>query len=230
MSVLSKWVGLPPWYSTKWSPALSLPWLPPLFSIGILVWSQQTRRDRQNQHDGDERFGGEGYRTGAGNQHHHRHRPLKKLAPPTVSPLPFNEASDNIGLELVCEIDEQWSYVGKKSQQRWLWYAWWPHLKRVFAYALGSRGDDTLKTLLDRIKGFNVRLFCTDDWGAYDRLLPEDKHLITKQFTQSIERQNLNFRTRIKRLQRKTICFSKSVEIHDKVIGEFINRAFFQLF
>lgn len=130
----------------------------------------------------------------------------------------------------MCEIDEQWSYVGKKSQQRWLWYAWLPHLKRVFAYALGSRGDDTLKTLLDRIKGFNVRLFCTDDWGAYDRLLPEDKHLITKQFTQSIERQNLNFRTRIKRLQRKTICFSKSVEIHDKVIGEFINRAFFQLF
>ncbi|MFZ1571058.1 MAG: IS1 family transposase, partial [Thiolinea sp.] len=35
------------------------------------------------------------------------------------------------------------------------------------------------------------------------------------------------FRTRIKRLARKTICFSKSVEIHDKVIGEFINRSFF---
>jgi len=81
--------------------------------------------------------------------------------------------------------------------------------------------------LLDRVKGFNFRLYCTDDWGAYDRLLPEDKHLITQTFTQSIERQNLNFRTRIKRLQRKTICFSKSVEMHDKVIGEFINREFF---
>ncbi|PIE00011.1 MAG: transposase, partial [Thiothrix nivea] len=42
------------------------------------------------------------------------------------------------------------------------------------------------------------------------------------------ERQNLNFRTRIKRLTRKTICFSKSEEIHDKVIEEFINREFFQ--
>ncbi|MEZ5448701.1 MAG: IS1 family transposase, partial [Thiolinea sp.] len=83
--------------------------------------------------------------------------------------------------------------------------------------------------LLDRVKGFNFRLFCTDDWGAYNRLLPEDKHLVTKKFTQSIERQNLNFRTRIKRLQRKTICFSKSVEMHDKIIGEFINREFFQL-
>ncbi len=127
-------------------------------------------------------------------------------------------------------MDEQWSYVGNKSQQRWLWYAWSPHFKRVFSYALEPRADITLKILLDRVKGFNVRLFCTDHWGAYERLLPEDRHLATKKFIQSIERQNLNFRTRIKRLQRKTICFSKSMKLHDKVIGEFINREFFQLF
>lgn len=100
---------------------------------------------REDQRYGHERFRCAGYRTCAGYQPHHRHCPLKKLAPPTVSPLPFNEISDKAGIELVCEMDEQWSYVGKKSQQRWLWYAWSPHLKRVFAYALGSRGDDTLK-------------------------------------------------------------------------------------
>ena len=72
-----------------------------------------------------------------------------------------------------------------------------------------------------------MALYCTDGWEAYQRYLPEDKHLITKRYTQSIERQNLNFRTRIKRLARKTICFSKSIEIHDKVIGAFINRTFF---
>jgi insertion element IS1 protein InsB len=31
-------------------------------------------------------------------------------------------------------------------------------------------------------------------------------------------------RTRIKRLTRKTICFSKSMQMHDIVIGLFINR------
>ena len=138
--------------------------------------------------------------------------------------------SDKTGIELVCEMDEQWSYVGNKSQQRWLWYAWSPHFKRVFAYALGPRADATLKTLLTRVEECNFRLFCTDHWGAYDRLLPEDKHLVSKKFTQSIERQNLNFRNRIKRLQRKTIGFSKSVELHDKVIGESINKEYFQLF
>ena len=99
-----------------------------------------------------------------------------------------------------------------------------------FAYPLGARADATLRTLLDRVKRFNFRLFCTDNWGAYKRLLPEYGHFSTKKFTQSIERQNLNFRTWIKRLQRKTTGFSKSVELHDKVIGELINQEFFQLF
>jgi insertion element IS1 protein InsB len=130
-------------------------------------------------------------------------------------------------VQLVCEMDEQWSYVGNKKQQRWLWYAWLPQLKTVLASTLGARTDDALKRLLPLLKPWNIALYCTDGWEAYQRYLPQDKPLITKRYTQSIERQNLNFRTRIKRLARKTICFSKSVEIHDKVIGEFINRSFF---
>jgi hypothetical protein len=35
-------------------------------------------------------------------------------------------------------------------------------------------------------------------------------------------------RTRIKRLARKTLCFSKLEEMHDGVIGLFINRYCFQ--
>ena len=55
---------------------------------------------------------------------------------------------DRLGGALVCELDEQWSYVGKKSQPRWLWYAWSPHFKRVIAYAFGRRTDETLALLL----------------------------------------------------------------------------------
>lgn len=67
-------------------------------------------------------------------------------------PLVFNEASDKTGLERVYEMDEQWSYVGNKSQQHWRWSAWSPHFKQVFAYAFGSWANSTLKTLLDRVK------------------------------------------------------------------------------
>ena len=44
------------------------------------------------------------------------------------------------------------------------------------------------------------------------------------------QRKHLTLRTRIKRLARKSICFSKSVKIHDLVIGLFINRYEFQLY
>ena len=41
---------------------------------------------------------------------------------------------------------------------------------------------------------------------------------------QKIEGKHLTLRTRIKGLARKSICFSKSEEMHDIVIGFFINQ------
>lgn len=67
-------------------------------------------------------------------------------------------------------------------------------------------------------------MLTSDDWGSYAREVPKDKHLTGKIFTQRIERNNLTLRTRIKRLARKTICFSRSVELHEKVIGAFIEK------
>ena len=45
-----------------------------------------------------------------------------------------------------------------------------------------------------------------------------------KQNTQKIESTHINLRTRIKRLVRRTLCFSKTERMHDLVIGLFINR------
>lgn len=131
-------------------------------------------------------------------------------------------------MTLLCEIDEQWSYVESKKKQRWLWYAWEPQFKRVIAHALGPRSAITLKKLLALLKPCEFAYYCTDGLETYATHLPEEKHIVGKFFTQRIERQNLNFRTRIKRLARKTICFSKSIELHDKIIGEFISREHYQ--
>jgi insertion element IS1 protein InsB len=59
-------------------------------------------------------------------------------------------------------------------------------------------------------------MITSDDWDSYGREVPKDKHLTGKIFTQRIERNNLTFRPRIKRLARKTICFSSPAEIHEK--------------
>ena len=131
-------------------------------------------------------------------------------------------------MELLCVMDEQWSYVGNKKNQRWLWYAWEPRFRRVIAHTFGRRNQTTLAQLLALLAPYKFRFYCTDNFGAYTKHLPESRHVATKEFTQGIERQNLTFRTRLKRLVRKTICFSKSEELHDKVIGEFISRQHYQ--
>ncbi|EGK37569.1 putative transposase [Shigella flexneri K-227] len=49
-----------------------------------------------------------------------------------------------------------------------------------------------------------------------------------KRYTQRIERHNLNLRQHLARLGRKSLSFSKSVELHDKVIGHYLNIKHYQ--
>lgn len=122
------------------------------------------------------------------------------------------------------EVDEMWSFVQSKAQQRWLWWAINHETGEVLAYVLGTHQDEAFLQLKALLEPFGIEQFYTDDWGAYERHLDPDLHTIGKQNTQKIERKHLTLRTRVKRLARKTICFSKSILMHDLVIGLFINR------
>lgn len=127
------------------------------------------------------------------------------------------------------EIDEMWSYVKKRTKQRWLWYAVEHNTGEILAYTFGKRKDSVfmkLKKLLDR---FNITMNYTDKWKSYKKYIEKSKHKIGKINTQRIERKNLTLRTRIKRLARKTICYSKTEYMHDIVIGLFINIVEFGL-
>ncbi|BAU13803.1 IS1 transposase [Leptolyngbya sp. NIES-3755] len=122
------------------------------------------------------------------------------------------------------EMDEMWSFVQSKKQQRWLWHTIDHRTGAVLAYVLAPHEDAALKQLQQLLAPFAIERFYTDSWGAYLRLLEAQKHTVGKANTQRIERKHLTLRTRIKRLARKTICFSKSIWLHDVVIGLFINR------
>ena len=89
----------------------------------------------------------------------------------------------------------------------------WKHL---LAYITGTVDQELLLR--------NEYPYYTDYWGAYTRHLDSDEHCPGKRSTRKIERKHLTLRTRIKRLVRKTICFSKTTQMHDIVIGLFVNR------
>ena len=126
------------------------------------------------------------------------------------------------------ELDEQWSFVGNKKNPRWLWLAIQHNTAEVLAYTFGRRADNTLEKLKKLLKPFGINKYYTDNYGSYFRKLPADQHFPGKRNTQKVERKFLILRTRIKRLTRKTICFSRSVLMHDTIIGLFINKYEFE--
>jgi insertion element IS1 protein InsB len=89
---------------------------------------------------------------------------------------------------------------------------------------LGPREDQAFGELKGLLEPFGISRFYTDGGGAYRRHLDPEQHIIGKQYTQKIERKHLILHTRIKRLARKTICFSKLERMRDIVIGLFVNR------
>ena len=125
---------------------------------------------------------------------------------------------------LSSELDERWAYVGQKANPRWLWHAIDHHTGKVLAYVFGRRQEKVFLKLKALLEPFGITTFYTDGWGAYERHVEPAQHTVGKTHTQKIESKHINFRTRIKRLVRRTTCVSKTEHMHDLVIGLFINR------
>lgn len=127
------------------------------------------------------------------------------------------------------EWDEFWSFVQCKSNIRWTWYVIERRSGIILGWQNGRRTDEVLQQLLRKVAHLPIWICHTDEWGAYQRHLPSTYlHCIGKDNTWKIERKNLNFRTHLKRLSRRTICFSKNETIHDNVIGMYIEKYYFK--
>jgi insertion element IS1 protein InsB len=101
-----------------------------------------------------------------------------------------------------------WSYVRSKAHPRWLWHAIDHHTGTVLAYVFGRRQDTVFLELQALLEPFGITRYFTDGWGAYERHVAAEQHTVGKANTQKIESKHINLRTRIKRLVRRTICFS----------------------
>ena len=116
-----------------------------------------------------------------------------------------------------------WSFVGAKATARWLWHAIDQHTGRGLAYVVGPRKDAMFLTLKALLAPFGITRYYTDKAGVYQRHLPPAQHTVGKLTMQPSERKQLTLRTRLKRLARKTLCFSRSFLMHDLLIGLYMN-------
>ena len=114
----------------------------------------------------------------------------------------------------VIELDEMWTFVGSRKNEVWIWLALEVNSRKVIGYTVGDRSINTFKRLWDAIhpKIKRKAIFYTDRWDAYN-LIPYKQRIIKKGGTNHIERLFLTLRNDNHRFARKTIRFSKSLEM-----------------
>lgn len=110
----------------------------------------------------------------------------------------------------IYEVDEMRSYIRRKDKLIWIVYALERETGNVVSFNVGSRTNKTLNVVLTTLKLSKPKAIYTDKLKHYKYLIESNIHK-TKQFgTNHIERKNLSIRTHLKRLNRRTICFSRS--------------------
>jgi IS1 family transposase len=63
------------------------------------------------------------------------------------------------------EVDEMWSFVQSKQQQRWLWWASDHRTGQVLAYVLATHEDEAFVQLKALLEPFGIMQFYSDGWG-----------------------------------------------------------------
>ena len=111
------------------------------------------------------------------------------------------------------EVDEMYTFIGNKKQAYYITYALNKKTKQVIDLVVGSRTKETIGKVINSLISLKPKQIFTDKLNIYPSLIEKKKHVASAYKINHIERFNLTLRTHLKRLSRKTICFSRSKEM-----------------
>jgi len=95
----------------------------------------------------------------------------------------------------------------------WVIYAIAKYNRQVVDIVIGSRTKECLKPVVDKVLIHDPKRIYTDGLNSYPGLIEQHIHKPGRYLTNRIERLNLTLRTHLKRLCRKTICYTKKVDM-----------------
>jgi IS1 family transposase/transposase-like protein len=116
-----------------------------------------------------------------------------------------------ISMGRIYEVDELKTYIKNKGRDYWVIYALDKYSGQVVDLKVGKRTKVNLQRVTDTLLLAKCKQIYTDGLVIYKQLIPASIHTVKRCGTNRIERKNLSLRTHLKRLNRKTICFSKSL-------------------
>ena len=105
-----------------------------------------------------------------------KHGSYSSLTPPLRQQSVNSRIQPGSDVIVCAEMDEHWGYVGAKSRQRWLFYAYDRIRRTVVAHVFGERTLATLERLPGLLSAFEVVVWMTDDWPLYESRLKGELH------------------------------------------------------
>ena len=116
------------------------------------------------------------------------------------------------------EMDELMTYIGRKDRRICVAYAIDRKSKQIVGFSVGRRNRVTLQSVVNTLLLSNATEIRTDKFSLYYSLIPEAIHKVKKRGTNTIERMNLTLRTHLKRLNRRSIAYSKSLSVLSAIL------------
>jgi IS1 family transposase len=113
----------------------------------------------------------------------------------------------------ITEIDELQTFVGKKTNKIWIWTVVNHWLPGILLFAVGDRSHKTFLKIWQIIKCWHSFWYVTDGYKVYSSHIGYEDHLVKKTYMTRVEGENTRLRHYLSRLHRKTLCYSKSLEM-----------------
>lgn len=148
-------------------------------------------------------------------------RTISRWLPTWVERLPAQ-------IDDVLELDELWSFVGSKRQERWVWLALCRRTRQVVACWVGDRSETSALQLWRQLPDEYVQCASfSDRWEAYRYIFDLRRHRMVGKDTGEtahVERWFNTLRQRLARFTRKTLAFSKRDTLHVGVLSLFLQH------
>ncbi len=83
----------------------------------------------------------------------------------------------------------------------------------ILGWVVGDHSAETFRPLWVIVSRWKCYFYVTDGWSVYPGFIPEGDQIVSKTYMTRVEGENTRLRHYLARLHRKTLCYSKSVEM-----------------
>lgn len=80
-------------------------------------------------------------------------------------------------------------------------------------WIIGDHSAQTFKPLWNVVRSWKCYFYVTDGWPVYPMFIPDGDRIISQTYMTRVEVENTRLRHYLARLHRRTLCYSKSLEM-----------------